>query len=101
MNGDGSVPGELERGKIGITLIPEFERPREIEPRMGSGGHGGGDPELLRDLFATERTTDPLRRHANQVDGVYSILVGVAAAQSIDSGGPIQIEELIGEAPLE
>ncbi|MFP4549389.1 MAG: Gfo/Idh/MocA family oxidoreductase [Spirochaetales bacterium] len=100
INGDGSVPGELERGAVGITYIPEFERPREVEPATGSGGHGGGDPVLLHDIFAEQRQQDRLRRRANQVDGTYSILVGVAAAKSIDSRTPVRIKELIGDAPL-
>ena len=100
INGDGTVPGELERGKITTTLIPEFSRPQAIEPEMGSGGHGGGDPMLLRDIFAPTGEPDPLGRRANQVDGSYSILVGVAAAQSIDRGEPVKIPELLGDAPL-
>jgi predicted dehydrogenase len=100
INGDGSTPGELERGKVGITYIPEFERPRVIEPETGSGGHGGGDPVLLRDVFTPGGDTDPLRRRANQVDGTYSILIGVAAAMSIDRGAPVKIADLIDDAPL-
>jgi predicted dehydrogenase len=101
INGDGTVPGELERDHQGITYIPEFTRPRTIEPDTGRGGHGGGDLPLLEDIFGEgTREADPLRRKANQVDGTYSILVGVAAAQSIDEGRPVLISELIGDAPL-
>ena len=101
INGDGSVPGELEKGKVGITHIPEFSRPRVIEPETGTGGHGGGDPVLLHDIFARSGDeTDPLRRRANQVDGTYSILVGVAAGISIDESRPVSVSKLIGDAPL-
>jgi predicted dehydrogenase len=100
INGDGSVPGELERGAVGITYVPEFERPRQVEPATGSGGHGGGDPALLRDIFADTREPDRLRRRANQVDGTYSILIGVAAAASIDRQEPVVIADLLGDAPL-
>lgn len=100
INGDGSVPGELERGKVGITHIPEFQKPREVEPATGSGGHGGGDPVLLQDVFGSVRAKDRLRRRANQVDGTYSIIVGVAAAQSIATGRPVSVADLLGDAPL-
>jgi predicted dehydrogenase len=103
INGDGSVPGELERGKVGTTLIPEFARPRAIDPATGSGGHGGGDTLLLRDIFdrrARAGEPDRLRRRANQVDGTWSIMVGVAAARSIDTGAPVRIGELLGDVPL-
>lgn len=99
VSGDGTTPGELERGKVGTTLIPEFSKPQTIEPETGEGGHGGGDPMLLRDVF-TPGARDPLRRRANQVDGSYSILIGVAAGLSIDRGAPVKIAELLGDAPL-
>ncbi len=99
VSGDGTTPGELEKGKVGTTLIPEFSKPQVIEPETGEGGHGGGDPMLLRDVF-TPGDPDPLRRRANQVDGSYSILIGVAAGLSIDRGAPVRISELLGDAPL-
>ncbi|MFW5689803.1 MAG: Gfo/Idh/MocA family protein, partial [Spirochaetota bacterium] len=99
INGDGTTPGELERGAVGITCIPEFSKPQAIAPDEAAGGHGGGDPELLRDVFAPRGERDPLRRRANQVDGTYSILVGVAATKSIYTGRPVRISELIGDAP--
>ena len=103
INGDGTVPGELERGKVGTTLIPEFSRPQAIEPATGAGGHGGGDTLLLDDVFrpaSRAAAPDRLRRRANQVDGTWSIMVGVAASHSIDSGRPVRIGDLLGDAPL-
>lgn len=100
INGDGTVPGELEPGRITTTLIPEFERPRAVEPDVATGGHGGGDPMLMRDVFAYNGEPDPLRRRANQVDGAYSILVGAAASLSIERGEPVRIPDLIADAPL-
>lgn len=100
VNGDGTVPGELERGKVGTTLIPEFQRPRTVEVEMGSGGHGGGDPMLLADIFSPGDRPDPLRRRANQVDGAYSVMVGIAAYTSIQRNQPVRISELLGEVPL-
>ena len=99
INGDGTVPGELEPGAVGTTYIPEFSKPQVVEPDQAQGGHGGGDPQLVRDVFAADEP-DPLRRRANQVDGTYSILVGVAAAMSIDRREPVRIDELVGDAPL-
>ena len=100
INGDGSVPGELERGKVGIAYAKEFTRPIAVEPDTGTGGHGGGDPVLLNDIFGEHREHDPLRRRANQVDGTYSIMVGVAAAISIDRHEPVRISDLLAGAPI-
>ena len=101
VSGDGTVPGELEKGRVSITLIPEFRKPRKIEVDSGEGGHGGGDPVLLRDLFGSGDAPDPLGLRANQKDGAYSILLGIAAAESIETRKPIKIDNLIGDAPLE
>ena len=101
ISGDGSIPGELSKGKVAVTYIPEFSEPQVIEPRTGKGGHGGGDPVLLADVFDPNAPADPLRRKANQRDGAYSILVGVAAYHSIDADRPIRIKDLLGESPVE
>ncbi|NLF32472.1 MAG: Gfo/Idh/MocA family oxidoreductase [Planctomycetes bacterium] len=100
INGDGSVPGELEKGKVSITLIEQFSRPRQIEVEVGAGGHGGGDPVLLADLLHPAPPADPLNRRADHRDGTYSIMIGIAAAASIDSGEVVAIDDLLGDAPV-
>ena len=100
ISGDESVPGELEKGNVTTTFIPEFSSPQEIEVCTGTGGHGGGDPVLLTDIFDPNAPADPLNRKAHQRDGAYSILIGVAAAKSIDTKEMVRISELLGDAPL-
>ncbi len=99
-SGDGSVPGELEKDNVSITLIPEFSQPEAIEVHTGTGGHGGGDPILLADIFDPNAPIDPLKRKAGVVDGAYSILIGVAGCQSIDTGKCVKISNLLGNAKL-
>ncbi len=100
ISGDGSVPGELEKSNLSITLIPAFSSPQPIEPHTGTGGHGGGDSPLLDDIFLPDPPADPLGRKAGQLDGAYSILTGVAAYRSIDAGGPVRIADLVDEELL-
>ena len=100
ISGDGTVPGELERHNVTITLIPEFSKPQAIEVRTASGGHGGGDSPLQADIFDPDPPEDPLKRAAGHRDGAYSILVGVAAYHSIDSGKAVRIPDLLGDAPI-
>ncbi len=100
MSGDGTVPGELTKGNVSVTLIPAYSQARSIEPRTAKGGHGGGDPVLLADIFDRQPAPDPLGRKADQRDGAYSILVGVAAYHSIDTGGAVRIADLLGDAPI-
>jgi len=100
ISGDGTVPGELTGGNISITLLREFSQAERIEPRTGAGGHGGGDNLLLGDVFDPDAPADKLGRKADQRDGAYSILVGVAAYHSIDTGLAVNIADLLGDAPI-
>ncbi len=100
ISGDGSVPGELQKGATTITLIPEFSPPQVLEVHSAAGGHGGGDPVLLDDIFLPDRPHDPLGRAATQRDGAYSIMVGIAAYHSIDQHKPVSISGLLAGAPI-
>ncbi|NLW86971.1 MAG: Gfo/Idh/MocA family oxidoreductase [Planctomycetes bacterium] len=97
VNGDGTVPGELQEHQTSVTLIPEFSRAQALEVRQGKGGHGGGDPVMLDDIFLVNPPADPLNRRATEKDGAYSILVGIAAYESIDKNMPIRIPDLLGD----
>ncbi len=100
VSGDENVPGELARDSVGVTLIPEFRSPSALTPRLSEGGHGGGDPAMLADIFEPDGGTDPLGRKADQVDGIYSIMVGIAAYRSIQQERPVKIPELLGNRPV-
>ena len=101
VNGDGTTPGELEKGNVSTTLIPAFRKPQVVPVWEARGGHGGGDEPLLEDVLSPDPPEDPLARRADQRDGAYSILVGTAAYHSIDSGGPVNIADLLADAPLD
>ena len=77
-----------------ITIFPMFAAPFDVPIEEGKGGHGGGDPVLLNNIFGTP-AEDKFHRAANQVDGAMSILTGVAANKSIVSGLPVQIDSLV------
>ena len=100
ISGDGTVPGELEQKNVSVTLIKELSKPESLKVRTGKGGHGGGDIVLLTDIFGANPPPDPLGRKASQRDGAYSILIGIAAAKSIDTGQAVKIADLLGDAPL-
>ena len=61
---------------------------------VAEGGHGGADPVMLKQIFSPNPVADPLRRAASHVDGAASILVGIAANMSIESGELINVDEL-------
>jgi predicted dehydrogenase len=56
-------------------------------------GHGGGDV-LMHDKIWKKITEDPFQQAADVRDGAFSILTGVAARKSCDSGKPIKIGDL-------
>lgn len=81
------------------TLLyrPHWGEPQKIEiVETNTGGHGGADQILLRDVFGGPQE-DPLKRAAGHKDGALSILTGIAANESMKTGLPTQISELIQE----
>jgi predicted dehydrogenase len=77
-----------------ISVFPMFGEPYEVEIVEGQGGHGGGDPVLLNDIFGVPEP-DRFNRAASHVDGAMSILTGIAANKSIATGLPVQIDSLV------
>ncbi len=63
------------------------------------GGHGGGDKRLHDKIFVHPEKKDPYERAAGVRDGAMSILIGVAARNSIESGHPVRIAELTDLQP--
>jgi predicted dehydrogenase len=70
-----------------IDYFPIFEGRERINLPSGTGGHGGGDPLILEDVFLGE---DPKRKYpilAKAVDGLRAISIGDAVFLSITKGG--------------
>lgn len=90
--GEQSLEGALESRSL--ILRPQFGKPETIVIPEAAGGHGGGDPELLNDIFGTPGE-DVYRRRASHVEGALSILTGIAATKSIETGLPVDVDSLI------
>lgn len=65
-----------------------------------AGVHGGGDERLVARLFGGRPLPDPLGLMADSWAGARSVLIGAAANQSIASGQPVRIGELLAEQHL-
>ena len=63
------------------------------------GGHGGGDKLLHDQIFKTPDQKDPFDRSAGVRDGAMSVLIGIAARKSIESGLPVRISQLTDLEP--
>src|SRR5690606_12182005 len=94
VNAGGAQSEEGAVKEKNITVLPMFGAPYQVEIVEGKGGHGGGDPILLQDLFGVP-TEDRFNRAASHVDGALSILTGVAGNISIRTGQPVQVDSLV------
>jgi hypothetical protein len=95
LNGDGSVPGELLAEDTITRVIPHFQNGYTVDNWTGEGGHGGGDPLLLEQLFSANPPADPYLRGADERGGAWSVLVGAAVNRSLAEGRRVALAELV------
>lgn len=89
--GDKADEGALQG--MDIMIYPHFAAPYRVEIEQGVGGHGGGDPVMLRDIF-DKKQEDRFNRAASHIDGAMSIMTGIAANRSIRTGQPVKVDDL-------
>ncbi len=93
---------ELKSGRLedNIMVFPHFKDPYQVPPvKAAAGGHGGADPVLGEQLFAAEPPEEPWQRNAGHEQGAASILIGIAANQSIAKNRPVNILDLVSLNP--
>ncbi len=95
ISGDGSVPGALQSDGTYIRIYPHHQPAYSVEIWQSSGGHGGGDALMLRDIFEPPAEPDRYQRAADQRAGAYSILTGIAANQSMRTGQAVMVADLV------
>ena len=89
---DQSGKEDIETEPIVVhKLWSDFET---VNVGMERAGHGGGDKRLHEKIFKHPDQADPFERAAGIRDGAMSILIGIAARKSIESGQPIKIGSL-------
>ncbi|MDR6884030.1 Gfo/Idh/MocA family oxidoreductase [Bacillus sp. 3255] len=79
-----------------IDYFPLFGSKETIHVVHREGGHGGGDPLLLEDLFMGEDRRRPYRILSGAVDGAYSVATGEAVWRSVKEHRPVTIAEVLG-----
>jgi predicted dehydrogenase len=86
-----------ETGPQPIVYLPLFGGREFIYAPAAGGGHGGSDPSLLDELFipASQREKTTVKRQAPLMDGVLSVLTGVAVYRSLSEHRPVTIDELL------
>jgi predicted dehydrogenase len=79
-----------------IVVLGTDRSVERIWVEHGPGGHFGGDPLLHRSLFVPE-AGDPLSQRAGARAGALSVLTGVAATRSAETGLAVDILALLDE----
>jgi predicted dehydrogenase len=77
-----------------LRVYPMFGAPHDIPIPEGDGGHGGADPVMLEQIFSPSPPPDPYHRAASHIDGAASIMMGIAANESIRTGQMIRVDDL-------
>ncbi len=91
---DGTEEVEIHEPAL-IRVRPLWGKPYDVSVPENEGGHGGGDRRLLRDLFDPSDEIDPLGHAAGYREGAYSILTGIAANLSFQTGQPVSVADLV------
>jgi predicted dehydrogenase len=86
-----------EQGSARLRVCPFWRPPYEVEvPDHVREGHGGADARMLAALFAADGDrADPLGRGAGERDGALSLLTGLAANESLATGRPVLVRDLL------
>ncbi len=82
--------GELKLSRPGIVIQKHWERAQEVAFEQPKGNHEGGDVRIFDDMFRGV-SQDPLGRAAGYMDGIISVLVGVAANRSLSTGKAVEV----------
>jgi predicted dehydrogenase len=82
-----------------IRVYPMFKASYEVPVDKLPGGHDGSDPILAEQMYSASAPVDRFNRKAGHEQGAASILIGIAANQSIASNHPVNIADLTSLRP--
>ena len=92
-------PGAEAEGEW-IRLYPHFQASRLVPVDAAVGPHGGGDEAMCRAFFAPDAPArDAWGRLAGPEQGAASILVGIAAVESMRLNQPVNLTDLVPLRP--
>jgi len=90
-----------DKGVEELILTKHFHGREFLEIPQGEGSHGGGDIRIQEQIFLHEPPVDPWGRCAGHEQGAASILIGIAANESIARNQPVKILDLVPELNAE
>ena len=89
------IARDEQLSKMELRVCPMFADDYVVDIPKAEGGHGGGDPVLVKALFSSNPPADPFNRAASHIDGAASCLMGIAANKSIATGMPVDVDSLL------
>ena len=84
-----------DQGGQSIRVYPLFQPSYDVQVEMLPGEHDGADDLLSEQLFSRTAPEDPFGRKAGHEQGAASILIGVAANESIAQNRPVNLADLL------
>jgi predicted dehydrogenase len=92
-------PGQEAEGEW-IKVYPHFQTGYTVPMPVIKAAHGGADEILNRSFYSPDApTADPWGRFAGHEQGAASILVGIAAVESIKRNLPVNLVDLVPLRP--
>ena len=79
-----------------ITVMELFGATHTVQPMTLKGTHNGADSVMRDELLVGPDPDDRLGRLAPLADGALAVLIGIAMRESIDTGKPVRIADLLG-----
>ncbi|OAM90509.1 Gfo/Idh/MocA family oxidoreductase [Termitidicoccus mucosus] len=86
-------------GRSELRVFPHFKPSYSVEVPVIHGAHGGSDDLLQEQIFSSTPPVDPFQRAAGPEQGAASILIGIAANESIATGKPVSVSSLVPLRP--
>jgi predicted dehydrogenase len=99
VNGTETVQGGVAEDGVKIRVVPLRGAGYDIKPWSAAGDHGGGDRLMLEDIFLPSPAADKYLRAADERAGACSILVGIAANRSLQTGAQVRVADLVEKVP--
>jgi len=79
-----------------ITVMELFGATHTVQPVTLPGDHSGADPVMQDDLLRGRNPNEKISRLAPLADGALAVLIGIAMRESIATGKPVKIADLLG-----
>ncbi len=98
LHGDAAA---AEQGSVRLRVCPMWRPPYDVEVTGHTReGHGGADVRMTAELFGPPGPADPLGRSATERDGALSLLTGLAGNESLRTGAPVRVADLLDLSAL-